>query len=470
MSWQRFQSRLFQLLRAALITAVLSPPMVFSARAETEDRPLTANRPILFAVDPVLGQAYVTAPGATGSADQSISVRSLATRQEIGTIPYSIPPSAMSVNPLTGLVYIANRAQDTVTVIHGPTLRVVSTARVSGGPQALLVEPTAGRLYVGLARQKAVQVLDIATMTTLGVASLDLEPRALGYDRIRNRLLVTMSPEEHAPPSLAIIDAERLTPVARITLPEGPDGLAVLDGLGRIYIPLAESGDLLMIDADRLVIARRLDGFESPIRDVVVNERRSRLYLAAGDADLIIALDPFTGSVLGSIEVGTATDALAVDPATARIYAASADTSAVDIVLDPVGPSRDIDALRITFQVTGGLAGLNDVLTIDPPGRAHLQRRGATASTLELEPNRFHEIVALFHESDFFNMRPRHTALRPIPDALTFSVTVRDEQREHTVIMSTSGSPPLPLVDIVRRLERLRQEMISTPAPATAAS
>jgi hypothetical protein len=62
-------------------------------------------------------------------------------------------------------------------------------------------------------------------------------------------------------------------------------------------------------------------------------------------------------------------------------------------------------------------------------------------------------------------MLPRHTALRAIPDALTFSVTARDDQREHTVVMSTAGSPPIPLIDMVRRLERVRQEMISPAAP-----
>ena len=77
--------------------------------------------------------------------------------------------------------------------------------------------------------------------------------------------------------------------------------------------------------------------------------------------------------------------------------------------------------------------------------------------------NRFQELAALFPESDFFNMLPRHVALRPIPDALTFSVTARDGQREKNVVMSTAGSPPAPLVDIVRRLERVRQEMISPP-------
>jgi hypothetical protein len=291
-----------------------------------------------------------------------------------------------------------------------------------------------------------------------------MEPVALGFDRVRNRLITVALKAEAEPAALVVIDNDRLSPINQVPLPERPDGLAVLDGVGRVYVPLAPGGDILVVDADQLKTINRLSGWETRVRDIAVNERRSRVYLAAGDADLLIVLDPLTGSILGSAQTGAATDALAVDQATARIYTASAEGVSVDAVIDPVGPRPPSSELNITFQVTGGLAGLNDVLTITPPGLAHLQRRAGSPIDVELGTNRFQELAALFPESDFFNMLPRHVALRPIPDALTFSVSARDMQREHTVVMSTAGSPPMTLVDIVRRLERVRQEMISPPA------
>ena len=309
-------------------------------------------------------------------------------------------------------------------------------------------------------------MLDITTLASTGVVDLGMEPLALGFDRVRNRLMATVIGTEADSAALVVLDNERLNPVTQISLTDRPNGLAVLDGLGRAYVPLESDGDLLVIDADKLQVINRLSGWDTPIRDVAVNERRSRVYLAAGDMDLLIALDPLTGSILGSVETGGPTDALAVDEATARIYAASADNSSVDAILDPAGPQemKPTDLL-ITFQVTGGLAGLNDVLTISPPGHAHLQRRAGMPIDVDLGANRFQDLAALFPESDFFSMLPRHTALRAIPDALTFSVTARDDQREHTVVMSTAGSPPIPLIEMVRRLERVRQEMISPTTP-----
>ncbi|MFN0071515.1 MAG: hypothetical protein ACKVVP_08525 [Chloroflexota bacterium] len=470
MIWQSYDRSVRPWLRAALIAVSLTPAFSVPSKAAPVQLETAPTQAIIFAVDPVLGQAYLALPDHEETSEHAISVRSLASSREIGSIPYSVPPSALSVNPLTSLIYIANKTQDTVTVVHGPTLRVVTTARIAGGPQILLVEPAAGRLYVGLGRDQAIRVLDMSTLTTIGVIELGFEPLALGFDRVRNRLLATTAGTELHPPALAVIDSERLVSVALIPLPASPDGLAVLDVLGLVYIPIAQNGELVVVNIDKLQIVNQLKGFESRVRSVAVNERRSRLYIAAGDADLIIVLDPITGTILGSIETGSATDALAVDQATARIYSASMEASTISVALDPVGPTRAFRDVQITFQVTGGLAGLNDVLTITPPGRSELQRRSGPPLALDLGFNRFEELVALFEESDFYSMRPLHRALRPIPDALTFSVTIKEQQREHTVVMSTSGSPPVPLMDIVRRLERVRQEMITPPVQVTSGS
>jgi DNA-binding beta-propeller fold protein YncE len=469
MSWQSNRGKVGPLLRAALLAAALAPGLSTQTHAAPADPKPSIAPNLLFAVDPVLGQAYVGSPGSEdppSASGGSISVLNLASRREIGSIPQTVPPSAIDVNPLTGLVYIASKTQDTITVIHGPTLRLVSTTRVTGGPQALLVEPSSGKLYVGLGRERSIRVLDMTTLTPTGAADVGMEPLALGLDRVRNRLMATVIGTEADSAALVVLDNEGLAPVTHISLPDRPTGLAVLDGLGRVYVPLESAGDLLLIDAEKLQVSNRLSGWDTPIRDVAVNERRSRVYLSAGDRDLLMVLDPLTGSILGSTQAGGPIDALAVDPATATIYAASADTSSFDAILDPAGPQQmESPNLLITFQVTGGLAGLNDILTISPPGHAHLQRRAGMPIDLDLGANRFQELVALFPESDFFSMLPRHTALRAIPDALTFSVTARDDQREHTVVMSTAGSPPIPLIDMVRRLERVRQEMISPAAP-----
>ena len=134
MSWQTSYSKVRPLVRAAMLAAILAPALTGPTQAAPGDPGRNASPPVIFAVDPVLGQAYVAPGVADERSERSISVMNLASRRATGSIPYTVPPSAISVNPQTGLVYVANSALDTITVIHGPTLRVVTTARVKRWP------------------------------------------------------------------------------------------------------------------------------------------------------------------------------------------------------------------------------------------------------------------------------------------------------------------------------------------------
>jgi DNA-binding beta-propeller fold protein YncE len=249
MSWKSNHSKVRPLVRAAFLTAALVPALAGTTRAAPTDADSSFARSIIFAVDPVLGQAYLASAVSEDRPEGSIAVLSLASRREIGSIPYTAAPSAVAVNPITGLVYIASKTQDTISVVHGPTLRVVTTAKISGGPQVLLLEPTSGRLFVGLARERSIKVLDISTLSTLGTVDLGMEPAALAFDRVRNRLIAVSLNVEPEPAALSAIDNDRLTVINQMSLPERPDGLAVLDGIGRVYVPLAPEGDILVIDA-----------------------------------------------------------------------------------------------------------------------------------------------------------------------------------------------------------------------------
>lgn len=443
----------------ALSVSVVSVPYA-QAEVPAEPQIPTRARAVALAIDPVARRAYVVQHSGPDPAFGSVNVLDLATRREIATLPTVGDPASIAASPLTGLVYVANGSADSIAVFHGPTLRPVATVPLDGGPRHLLVEPSIGRLYVALERTHAVAMLDAATLAVLGQVDIGAEPIALDIDRIRNKLYVAGAVPNATGHFVMSIDADHLTPIARTMIEDRPDGLVVFDQIGRIVVPSSVDGSLLILDSDELVAARRVQGFDTPVRGLAVNERRSRLYVAASDPALIVALDPLTGAILGTVETGVRTDAIAADPTTARLYAVSAEPIAVDVVRDPSRPPRDTTNVRIVFEISGGLGGLQDRLTIQPSGQAELLRRGAMTGNTDLGKDRLEELVTMFYEDQFFQLRPRYTTPRPIPDALEFSVTFRDGQREQTVVMSTGGAPPSTLLDIIRRLERVRQELI----------
>lgn len=426
---------------------------------------LAALRPSTLAIDPVASRAYIGNRGANASSAHTVSVIDLVTRSELGTVPVGDRPAGIATNPSSGLVYVANHADDSLTVFHGPSMRMVATIPLAGGPRSVLVDPNAGRLYVSLARQASVAVLDAANLGSLGIIETGPEPRALALDRVRGRLYVTTAGRDEGTDKLVIVDPERLAVVGQVGVGSRPVALAVLEGLGRIYVANSLDGSITIVDADRLSVAGTVPSLGGRIRSIAVNERRPRVYVAAGEQGRISAIDPLVGDVVESLEIGSRADNIAVDPATARVYVVSGQEAALRVLADPRPLPIGSNGSHITFQVSGGIAGIQDVLTIDSAGQAQLQRRGAVVGSTALSPDRMQELLALFSEGEFFALRPGYPAPRPIPDGLEFTVTFRDNGRTQVVVTSTGGTPPPELMDIVRRLERLRQELLLPTGP-----
>jgi emfourin len=97
--------------------------------------------------------------------------------------------------------------------------------------------------------------------------------------------------------------------------------------------------------------------------------------------------------------------------------------------------------LRITFKTTGGVAYF--------PGLAAPRAVDVSA----LPADRQQEIQSLLDESRFFELPPRTPARRGAADYQTYTITVTDGDRQHSVEVSDPVPPQLErLVDLLREL------------------
>lgn len=80
-------------------------------------------------------------------------------------IPVGSGPSAVAVNPITGTIFVANRLDDTVTVIDAATL-TTTTVAVVGRPNRLDVDPIHNRVFVLGETSGQYTILDGRTLAT----------------------------------------------------------------------------------------------------------------------------------------------------------------------------------------------------------------------------------------------------------------------------------------------------------------
>jgi len=101
------------------------------------------------AIDEASGVLYVTASGS----GQLLAV---------GQAKYSVGaiPCAVAVNSVTGMIYVVNYGDDSVTVFDGGRKAVAGTIKVGHGPQAIAVDSNANRVYVANTHGDSVTVID----------------------------------------------------------------------------------------------------------------------------------------------------------------------------------------------------------------------------------------------------------------------------------------------------------------------
>lgn len=84
------------------------------------------------------------------------------------------------------------------------------------------------------------------------------------------------------------------------------------------------------------------------------------------------------------------------------------------------------EPLKITFEQSGGIAGL---------------RFDTTLETAGLPPEDAQKLRRMVDDADFFNLPPRIVSPRPQPDRFQYKLKVQESNRQHTVTVSEEALP-----------------------------
>lgn len=120
------------------------------------------DRPIYIAVDPVVGEVYVT----TGETLIVIDARS---RKVVDTID-GLHAGMVATDPASGLLLVASRGSGTVSIVKTRTHELAGTVPVGGsGPLGLQVDDDSATAYVtGAGQRGGMAVLDLDRLRVIG--------------------------------------------------------------------------------------------------------------------------------------------------------------------------------------------------------------------------------------------------------------------------------------------------------------
>jgi hypothetical protein len=137
----------------------------------------------------------------------------------------------------------------------------------------------------------------------------------------------------------------------------------------------------------------------------------------------------------------------------------------------PSTPGAGSGLPRITYEVTGGFIGVQEVLDISTSGQARLSGKSGPLNSKQLEPERLENLHRLVAAADFNNLKPKYdngqvaddiyetVAVSPVTGK-ALSVTVAAE--------GGKGLTPPALSELLKELQALTASMRVRPSPGKA--
>ncbi len=101
------------------------------------------------------------------------------------------------------------------------------------------------------------------------------------------------------------------------------------------------------------------------------------------------------------------------------------------------------NGVMLTYERSGGIAGLRDELTIYYDGRYEVQRNGSETE-FTLDRSELTHLENLIQQANFFQLQDNYLPGNIIPDAFQYVISYRTEEgKMHTVHTMTTAVPEL---------------------------
>ncbi len=227
----------------------------------------------------------------------------------------------VAVNPSTHKAYAVDERDGNVMVMD--SAGTTRTVKVGANPIALAIDRKTNKIYVANAGSGSISVIDGASDSVVAAIPGEAHPYAIAANEATGTIYVTNTYSN----AVTVIDVR--TDKAHPMNVGGADGIAIDSRTNTIFLTHYEDPDVRIVDGATGTVRKvRVGGH---IWGMVFDEDSGSLYLAHTVTGEIVSLNEKTLAV-HTIPVGQIPCALAVDPATQRLYAVNYGDETLSVI------------------------------------------------------------------------------------------------------------------------------------------
>jgi YVTN family beta-propeller protein len=320
------------------------------------------------------GRIYVAEWG-----NNEVAVINSSSGQKIEAIPVGFGPAALTLDSANNRLYVANFASNNVTVIDTSTSLVTASAPAGSGPKTLVYDPTDRQVYVANANSNNVTVLNGSTLANITSIPVGVGPSSMALDPADRMLFVSdagpYSQYDGATDWVTVIATTTNRAIHAIPVGTVPWGVIFDPTNHLVYVANSFTGNLSLIDP---VTLKAVGSIHIGLYPVAVDYDAIRNEVDVAYADSVAFVDARTNTLLGSVFVGGAPGALAIDPFDDRLFVGNLLSGTFSILQPTIYPPPKFD---VVFSELGLPSGIYWSVTLND---SWLGSSNATVSFTEL--------------------------------------------------------------------------------------
>ena len=291
--------------------------------------------------------------------DDTVSVIDTVTDKVVSTIAVGDYPHGLAVTPNGERIFVANRSAGTVSVIDAATRSVIATIATGLVPISIAVDPSGAFAYIVNRGEDKISIMDTALLAVVGTISVSDAPGLVLVHPTQPQAYIVHN-ATNSGVSLSVIDTQTRTVVSTLAVGSvivgmalHPDGktLYLMDELGRSIFTV----DLATMQATSPTV---LGG--DPY-SVVFAPDGSRYYVTDLQRNAVLEFDAVTNVKKREILVGDTPKGLQIHPDGKRLYVSNLGSATVSII------DRVSGVVTSSVNVGLGPVGTGQIFSQLPP-------------------------------------------------------------------------------------------------------
>ncbi len=319
-------ARTASVLIVVTLLALIALSLPATAQAQIPAQTVFAGQfPNAVAVNPVTNKIYIANSGSNNVTVVDGATNTFTTVNDT----HATTPVAIAVNSLTDLVYVANSGSNNVSVFSGaigstPAAYVTTITNGNGlGPSAIAVDANLNQVYVANSTSGNISIINGATNSITATRASGASPSAVAVNSATGFFYVANSGDN----TVAIFNGNTNVIAGSASMGSGanPFAIAVNEATDQIYVSNGGTNNVIQIDGGTQAITGSpiSNGNAVNLQGIAVNPVTNQIFVAANGGNTLVINGPGNSTALVNDPNASAGIGVTVDSITNTVYVAN---------------------------------------------------------------------------------------------------------------------------------------------------